>query len=82
MPVIIISSQKKENVLMNIKGVAVLYFLGFLSVVAGFVADDFTYPQYHSAFSPLSITLYLLGAILFALGAFFIAKMRNKNHVN
>ena len=67
---------------MNIKGIIALYCLCFLLVVAGFVADDFTYLQYHSAFTPLSVTLYLLGAILGALGAFFILKIRNKNRVN
>ena len=70
---------KKKNTLVSRKDVAVVYCLGFLSVAAGFVVNDFTGPQHYPTFG---LMLYTLGAFLFTLGASFLVKKRNENRMN
>lgn len=56
--------------------VTLLCGIGCLLVIAGFIVDGLNSPQQHSAFSPLGITLYAIGAVVFAVSVTYILRSR------
>lgn len=54
------------------------YCAGFVFVVAGFIVDDFNSPQQHSAFSPLGMACYVLGALLFLVAIISMLRLRKQ----
>ncbi|MEO9031172.1 MAG: hypothetical protein ABI413_20375 [Ktedonobacteraceae bacterium] len=63
---------------MKMSVVVFIYCVGFVFITAGFIVDGFNSPQQHSAFSPLGITLYVVGTIVFAIGVTYMIKSRKR----
>lgn len=69
---------RNEEYIVKMPPIVFLYCAGFVFLTAGFIVDGFNSPQQHSAFSPLGIALYVVGAIVFAIGLVSMVKSRKR----
>jgi uncharacterized membrane protein HdeD (DUF308 family) len=70
-----------DNQFMKKSRIIFTYCVGFIFIVAGFIIDGFNDPKQHTAFSPLGITCYVIGVLVFVVGVVYIINARKSRNV-